>query len=54
MKGRTIKDIYDEITNDSRLDLQKNLDNLEVINNRNDYILGEQYGSTRFDTYALG
>ena len=54
MKGRTIKDIYDEITNDSRLDLQKNLDNLEVINNRNDYILGEKYGSTRFDTYALG
>lgn len=54
MKGKTIKDIYDEITQDSRLDLQKNLDDLQAFNNRNDYMLGEKYGTTRFDTYALG
>ena len=53
MKGKTIKDIYDEITQDSRLDLQKNLDDLQAFNNRNDYMLGEKYGTTRFDTYAL-
>lgn len=54
MKGKTIKEIYDEITQDSRLDLQKNLDDLQAFNNRNDYMLGEKYGATRFDTYALG
>lgn len=53
MKGKTIKEIYDEITQDSRLDLQKNLDDLQAFNNRNDYMLGEKYGTTRFDTYAL-
>jgi hypothetical protein len=53
-RGKTIKDIYDEITQDGRLDLQKNLDDLQAFNNRNDYVLGEKYGTTRFDTYAIG
>ena len=53
MSGRTIKDIYDDITNDSRLELQKNLDDLQAFSNRNDYNLGEKYGATRFDTYAV-
>jgi hypothetical protein len=54
MKGKTIKEIYDTITQDGRLDLQKNLDDLEAFDDRKDYKLGEKYGSTRFDTYALG
>jgi hypothetical protein len=50
---RTIKDIYDDLTNDGRLQYQQNLDNLEGSNFRNDFELGTQYGATRFDTYAV-
>jgi hypothetical protein len=51
--NKTIKDIYDELTNDNRLALQQNLDELEANDFRNDYIIGEKYGSTRFDTYHV-
>ena len=53
MTGQTIKQIYDEITNDNRLNLQQNLDNLEAYTNRSDFIIGEKYGATRFDTYSV-
>ena len=52
-KNRTIKEIYDNITNDNRLALQQNLDDLEAWSDRNDYIIGEKYGATRFDTYSV-
>jgi hypothetical protein len=52
-KNRTIKDIYDAITNDNRLALQQNLDDLEAFTNREDYEIGEKYGATRFDTYSV-
>ena len=46
-----IKDIYDDLTNDNRLELQQNLDNLDANDIRNDYIIGTKYGNTKFDTY---
>ena len=53
-KEKTIKDIYDELTNDNRLELQQNLDELEAFDeNRNDYRINEKYGATRFDTYSI-
>lgn len=51
--NKTIKDIYDELTNDNRLELQKNLDDLEAFDGRNDYKINEKYGATRFDTYSI-
>jgi hypothetical protein len=54
INGRTIKEIYDNITNDHRLDLQQNLDDLEAFDNGSQFILGEKYGATRFDTYSVG
>jgi hypothetical protein len=52
-KGKTIKDIYDELTNDNRLELQQNMDDLCAYDNRYDFIIGEKYGATRFDTYSV-
>ena len=52
-KNKTIKDIYDAITNDNRLALQQNLDDLEAWSNRTDFMIGEKYGATRFDTYSV-
>lgn len=52
-KDKTIKDIYDELTNDNRLELQQNLDDLEAFDDRNDYKINEKYGATRFDTYSI-
>ena len=51
--NKTIKDIYDELTNDNRLELQKNLNDLEAFDSRNDYKINEKYGATRFDTYSI-
>jgi hypothetical protein len=53
MNGKTIKEIYDDITNDGRMQFQQNLDDLEANDNRNDFIIGEKYGATRFDTYSV-
>ena len=50
--GRTIKEIYDNITNDGRIELQQNLDDLEAFDDGTEYVLGEKYGETRFDTYS--
>lgn len=53
MQGKTIKQIYDDITNDNRFEFQQNLDDVEANNMRNDFIIGEKYGATRFDTYSV-
>jgi polyhydroxyalkanoate synthesis regulator phasin len=53
LNERTIKEIYDELTNDNRLALQQNLDDLEAKDFRNDYNINEKYGATRFDTYSV-
>ncbi len=52
-KGRTIKEIYDDITNDGRMNLQQNLDDLEANDKGTEFIIGEKYGATRFDTYSV-
>ena len=52
-KGRTIKEIYDDITNDGRMNLQQNLDDLEATDKGTQFIIGEKYGATRFDTYSV-
>ena len=53
MKGKTIKEIYDDITNDGRMNLQQNLDDLEANDKGSQFIIGEKYGATRFDTYSV-
>jgi len=53
IKGRTIKEIYDDITNDGRMILQQNLDDLEANDKGTEFIIGEKYGATRFDTYSV-
>ena len=52
---RTIREIYNEITNDHRLEYQQNLDELQGYNDRTDYEIsyGSKYGSTRFDTFNV-
>jgi hypothetical protein len=52
---KTIRDIYNEMTNDHRLEYQQNLDELEGYNDRSDYEIsyGTKYGSTRFDTFNV-
>jgi hypothetical protein len=53
-KSKTIKEIYDAITNDNRLELQKNLDDLDANSGKKEtYNIKEKYGATRFDTYSL-
>jgi hypothetical protein len=52
-EGKTIKQIYDDITNDNRLSLQQNLDNLEARDKGKNYLINEKYGATRFDTYNI-
>lgn len=52
-KNKTIKEIYDDLTNDNRLVLQEDLDNLQTSNINNNFIIGEKYGATRFDTYSV-
>jgi hypothetical protein len=53
VQGKTIKEIYDDITNDHRLELQQNMDDVDANDNRKDFIIGEKYGATRFDTYSV-
>lgn len=52
-KVRTIKDIYDNLTNDNRMELQQNLDELEAYDDQDKYLIGDKYGATRFDTYSV-
>ena len=52
-KNKTIKEIYDDITNDNRLVLQEDLDNLQAANVNDKFVIGEKYGATRFDTYSV-
>ena len=52
-QGKTIKDIYDEITNDNRLDLQQDLDNLSAYDSADNYNIDKNYGATQFDTYSI-
>ena len=49
--NKSIKDVYDELTNDNRISLQQNIGDLESNNNKNYYILGNKYGNTKFDTF---
>lgn len=53
INNNTIKQIYDNLTNDNRIELQQNLDDLEAFSFRDDYIINEKYGNTRFDTYHI-
>ena len=52
---KTIRKIYNEMTNDHRLEYQQNLDELEGYDDRSDYEIsyGTKYGSTRFDTFNV-
>ena len=50
--NKTIKDIYDEITNDNR-NLNTNLDNLDAYDSADNYKIDQKYGSTHFDTYSI-
>jgi hypothetical protein len=52
-KNNTIKSIYDELTNDNRLEKMDNLDNLEANNIKETYLINNRYGTTNFDTYSL-
>ena len=49
--NQTIKSIYDELTNDNRLEY--NLDNLEANNIKENYLINNRYGTTNFDTYSI-
>jgi hypothetical protein len=51
-KNNTIKSIYDELTNDNRLEKMNNLDNLEANNIKETYLINNRYGTTNFDTYS--
>jgi hypothetical protein len=53
INNKTIKQIYDDLTNDNRLELQQNLDDLTAFDGRDDYKINEKYGATRFDTYYI-
>jgi hypothetical protein len=35
------------------MDLQQNLDDLEANDKGTEFIIGEKYGATRFDTYSV-
>ena len=50
--NKTIKDIYDEITNDNR-DINVNLENLNAYDPLDNYNIDKKYGSTQFDTYSI-
>lgn len=52
---KTIREIYNEMTNDHRLEYQQNLDELQGYDDRSDYEInyGTKYGSTRFDTFNV-
>ena len=51
--NKTIKDIYDEITEDNRLKLQTNLDDLNAYDSNDNFNIKERYGHTNFDTYSI-
>lgn len=51
--NKTIKEIYDELTNDNRLKLQTNLDDLETYDLTDNYNIKERYANSRFDTYSI-
>jgi len=53
VNNKTIKELYDNITNDGRLELQQNLDDVECDDTRDDYDINKKYGTTRFDTYSV-
>lgn len=48
--GKTIKELYDEITNDNR---NQNIDNVEPFDSQDNYVIETitNYGSTGFNTY---
>jgi len=50
--NKTIKDIYNEITNDNR-NININLDNLDANDPTDNYNINKQYGATQFDTYSM-
>jgi len=50
--NKTIKDLYDEITNDNR-NFNLNLDNLDAYDPADNYNIDKKYGSTHFDTYSI-
>lgn len=50
--NKTIKDIYDDITNDNR-NTNMNLDNLLAYDPLDNYNIDTKYGSTQFDTYSM-
>ena len=50
--NKTIKDLYDEITNDNR-NLDMNLDNLDAYDPVDNYNIDKKYGATKFDTYSV-
>ena len=52
-QGKTIKDLYDEITNDNRFDLQQDMNNVNAFDSHDNYIIDKQYGATHFDTYSI-
>jgi hypothetical protein len=52
-EGKTIKELYDNITNDNRLDLQKDLENLDAYDSNDNYSIDKHYGNTKFDTYSV-
>ena len=50
---KTIKEIYDELTNDNRLKLQTNLDDLETYDTTDNYNIKGKYANSSFDTYSI-
>ncbi len=52
-QNKTIKQIYDEMTNDNRHATTQNIDDLEAFTKNDNYNLGEKYGASKFDTYSL-
>ena len=51
--NNTLKSIYDELTNDHRLDVMNDLENLEANSIKETYIINNRYGATNFDTYSI-
>jgi len=49
--NQLIKDIFDNLTNDHRSELQGNLNSLTGNDNNDLYEITKSYGTTKFDTY---
>jgi len=51
--NKTIKDLYDEITEDNRSKLQTNIEDLNAYDPNDNFNIDKKYGHSSFDTYSM-